>query len=165
MAYGGGQGEIIMAVTKLQKPIKNFDEFQKLLKEVPKAVETRIAQKATFQAMDAARDLLAAAAPMHTGPQSKASRTYGTLRENIRVGRLKKLKRGQKGAVLSTGDAFWGLIYEVGNYIQQELGSRFQPARPWFAPMIKQLAPYIIDKLGESLGKNLEKEVIKHRKL
>ncbi len=148
---------------KFDGKVGGFDEMHKLLKELPVTVEKKVLQRATVGALRDVRKTIAAAAPVHDGPQSEASKKYGTGKKNIRVGRLRRVQKGQKGARIHTGDAFWLLIYELGNYIQQELGTRYQPARPWFAPAFREAHPKIIQFLADRLRLDISKELEKYR--
>lgn len=135
--------------------LEGFNEFDKLLKELPRSVENKVLQNATLKAMRSALPDVKAAAPRHTGEQSDASKKYGTLRKNIRVIRLRRVAKGQKGARIDTGNAFWGFILE--------LGSRFIPAMPWFAPAVRKSNGKILDTLGKEIGLGIEREAAKYK--
>ena len=143
--------------------LHGFDELDKLLKELPEKVQDAVLKDATRVA---ARDLLPsirAAAPDHTGKQSKASQTYGTLKSNIRVEFLRwtRSRRGIKGWRVVTGDAFWG------NFL--EFGTRFIPCRRgggfarlgWFKEAVEANGERTLVKLSEGLLAGIEKEANK----
>jgi len=130
--------------------ITGFDQLDKLLQRLPERVEKKILQKSVNKAMRTVLKDFKAAAPVHTGEQSDASERYGTIKKNLKVVRLRRTKRGQKGARIDTTDSFWAHIYEFG--------SRSQPARPWFLPVFRKSEVTILKALGAELGKNIEKE-------
>lgn len=143
-------------MTKLKHSVEGFDEFGKLLNELPVRVEKRILQNATREALREQLPSIKAAAPRHEGDRSPSSKKYGTLLSNIRVARLRTVKRGEKGARVSTGRAFWGFIYEMG--------SRYQPARPWFTPAFTALENSMIKSLAVKIADGIEKEAQKSYK-
>lgn len=134
---------------RLQHKLGGFAELDKLLTQLPRHVENKVLQQATNKALRVAVPDVKAAAPVHTGPQSPSSKQYGTLRKNIRVIRLRRVNKGQKGSRIDTGNAFWGFIIE--------LGSRFIPASPWFAPAIRKNNTRIIQALGKEIGLGIER--------
>lgn len=141
---------------KFHGKVSGFKEFSALLKELPRNVENRVLQDATNKAMRAALPQMKAAAPVHKEDRSSASKQYGTLKQNIRVSRLKRVRKGQKGTRIHTGNAFWGFIYEMG--------SRYQPARPFFAPAFRAMQTTIINVLGVEIGKGIEREAARSYK-
>jgi len=140
---------------KLTHKLSGFNELDKLLTQLPRGVENKIMQNAVTKAMRSALPDVRAAAPRHTGEQSPDSKKYGPLRKNLRVIRLRRVNKGQKGARIDTGNAFWGLILE--------LGSRYIPASPWFGPAFRKANTKIIKTLGDELGKGIEAEAGKYK--
>lgn len=140
---------------RLDHKFKGFNEFEKLLKELPRNVENKVLQTAVTGTLREIKPEMKAAAPRHMDEQSPASKKFGSTRQNIRVFRLKRVPKGQKAARIDTGNAFWSLIYE--------LGSRFQPARPWFAPTFRKCQERMLDILGRKIGEGIEKEAGKYR--
>lgn len=135
----------------LQSRISGFKEANNLLKQLPRRVQNRVLQNATRETLkETAQQPIKAAAPRHSTERSPASRQYGTLKSNIRVAKLRKVRRGEKGARIHTGRAFWGYLIEKG--------TRHMPARPWFAPAFRALKSPMIRKLGEKIGRGIEKE-------
>lgn len=137
---------------KVTGHVKGFEEFDKLLRELPQNVENKVLQTATRKAARSVVPLIKAAAPTHTDERSKASKEYGTLKSNIRTSNTRG-KKGQRGTRIHTGNAFWGYIYEMG--------SRFQAARPWFAPAFSKAQGTMIKTLGDEIGKGIEREAEK----
>lgn len=136
---------------KLEHKVEGFDEFAKLLSQLPPRVEHRVLQKATRETLvDTVLKPLKMAAPRHKGKRSQASMQYGTLLSNIRVAAVRKKKKGERGAIVSTGRGFWGYIIEKG--------SRYIPANPWFAPTFRAHRRNIEQTLGEKLGQGIEDE-------
>lgn len=139
-----------MAREILYGDLKGFDEFDKKLRELPTKVENRVLQKSVSSAMRSIRSDMVQAAPKHIDERSPASKAYGTIKQNIKVKRLRRVRKGQKGARIDTGKAFWAVFYE--------LGTRHQRARPFFAPTFRRLTDRILRVLGEELGKGIENE-------
>lgn len=129
-------------------------KFEDMLAKLPERIENKILQKSVNEAMKIGFKAVRAAAPVHTAFQSAASKRYGTLKKNIKVRPSKSnATKGQRAAYITTGDAFWGFLYEKG--------SRHQPARPWFFPAFQSSVSAIIKQLGDSLGKGIENEAQK----
>ena len=139
----------------LSHRFNGFDQFSKLLRELPQNVENKIVQGAVTAAMREGRKAVRAAAPVYMDKQSLASKLYGTTKKNIRVVRLKRVQRGQKGARIDTGNAFWSLFYQ--------LGTRYQPARPWFDVAFRAAQGSIVKVLIDQIGAGIEKEASKYR--
>lgn len=134
--------------------VEGFSEFDRLLKKLPQRVENNILQRATVNTLK--KVMLApmkAAAPRHTAERSAASKKYGTLFANIRVNPLRNKRKGERGASISTGRAFWGWILEKG--------SRYIAANPWFFPTFVNRKSTMIATLGEEIGAGIESEAEK----
>lgn len=139
---------------KFNGTISGFDELERKLRDLPQSVENRVLQRAVTTAMKEGLVAVRQAAPVHRAFQSAASKKYGTLKKNLRVRNSKRdRKKGQRGAFLSTGQAFWGFF--------SEFGTRNQPARPWFAPAFRRSSGRIIKVLGDILGAGIEREASK----
>ena len=138
---------------KVSGTLTGFNDFEKLLKELPTRVQKKILQKSVTGAMREIRTDMRNAAPRDENGQSQASKEYGRLRKNIKVVKLKKTKPGEKGARITTGNAYWGYFYE--------LGTRFQPARPWFRTQFASVQGKALKKLGELIGDGIEQEARK----
>lgn len=136
---------------KFEHQIKGFAEFDRLLKQLPRRVENRVLQNATRDTLkETVLQPMKKNAPRHTGDRSQASKQYGTLLSNIRVASLKKKRKNERGAVISTGKSFWGFIIEKG--------SRYISAKPWFLPTFRSLRGPMEQTLGEKIGKGIEDE-------
>ena len=136
--------------------IKNdgFKELDKLLSDLPKNVENRIMQKAVTKSIRKALPPIKKNAPRHKkGERSPSSMEYGTLKQNLKVKRLKRVRKGEKGARIDTGKAFWGVIIEQG--------SRYITAAPWFLPAFIQSQEIMLKSLGDEIGKGIELEAKK----
>lgn len=140
---------------RLQGKVSGFEQAAQLLRELPPHVENNILQGATQEAMRAVLPEMKAAAPRHLDKRSPASKKYGTLKQNIRFGRLKRVNRGEKGSRIHTGNAFWGFIYEKG--------SRHQPARPWFEPTFSRMEGTMIHTLGVAIARGIEQFAGRYR--
>ncbi len=128
--------------------LKGADELAKKLREMPIKLEKQALQESVLQALDAVLPEMINAAPVHMDEQSPFSKKYGTTRENMRVVKLKRAGRNFKGGRLDTGNALQGFLFEIG--------SRHQPARPWFAPKIRSLAQKVVDVFAMRVGEAIE---------
>jgi HK97 gp10 family phage protein len=137
--------------------VSGFREAHQILQDLPRSIQNRVLQQSCLDGMRSVKKDFKAAAPKHDrGDRSQASQTYGTLASNIRVIRLKRLPKGQKGARIDTGEAFWGYFYEKG--------TRHQPARPWFLPAFQRAQTAITTALVDSIIKRIAKEIERVRK-
>ncbi len=150
--------------------LDGFKEFDKLLRELPRNVENRVLQGAVTGAARVGSKAAKSQAPMHQHFQSAASKKYGTLKSNIKVKASKRdRKKGQRGAYITTDDAFWGHFYELGTQRYQgkrkhgssQIGSRYQPARPWFLPAITRAYKEMVAELAARLGSGIVREATK----
>lgn len=140
-------------MTSFKIKTSGFNELDRLLSELPQRVENRVLQKAVTGALREEKKNFQSAAPRDEDGQSAASKLYGRGYKNIKISRIKRLKKGMRGARITTGNAFWLLIYE--------LGSKYQPARPWFAPTFRGAAERIIASLSRKIGEGITKEALR----
>lgn len=134
---------------KMDFKLSGFDDFAEDLKKLGPAVERKVVRRSVISAMRPARAFLKSVAPVQVdGQRSKTSKKYGHLRQNIRLIRLKKVEKGQAAARVDTGKAFWGVMYE--------LGTRYQPARPWFGPAFRKVSDLVLKTLSSDIGKGIE---------
>ena len=138
---------------KFETKLHGFEEFDRLLKDLGPRVGNRVLQGAVTGAIREGAKEIRKVAPQHLDKQSPASKKYGPLRKNIKVKRLRRVRPGEKAARVDTGNAFWGVMYE--------LGTRHQPARPWFANAFRKARENIIKNLADRLKKGIEKEATK----
>jgi len=138
---------------KIGAKLEGFENFDKLLAKLPEKVEKQVLQKSVNKAMRAAVKTMKAAVPRHTGEQSAASKQYKAGWKNIKVKKLRKVQKGQKAVRMDTGDAFWLFFYEKG--------TRYQPARPFFANAFQKSQATVLSTLRDELGKNIEAEARK----
>lgn len=133
---------------------EGFKELDAMLARLPKNVENRVLQRGVNKSMRAGvLKSLKQAAPRHKGKRSPASQEYKTLKQNLKVKRYRKTARGQKGARIDTGNAFWGAIIESG--------SRYIPAAPWFLPTFLQAQSAILKILRVEIRNGIELEAKK----
>lgn len=129
---------------------QNFKEMEALLGSLSRKLENKFLQNMVSDALrKAAMPVMKAAAPKHSGNQSKASKEYGTIVKNLKVKKTKAKKNG-KGAKIDTGDAFWAYILEVG--------TRSTPAKPWFVPAFESAKNAILNQLIPSMKRAIERE-------
>ena len=136
---------------EFEMDLSGFKEAIAELRKLPEKAERRIVLNASMSAMREARREIVKSAPKGDTPVPNGNMKYGTLRKNIRVRRFKlKGQRGQAGAKITTGNAFWGWILEKG--------SRNMVAQPWFDPAFERSKPRVLAKFREAVDKGLEKE-------
>lgn len=141
---------------KIQHKLTGFEEFGKLLNELPRTVENKILQDATRDTLkETVLQPMKDAAPRHQDDRSPASKMYGTLKANIRVATLKNKRKNERGAAISTGRAFWGFLLEKG--------TRYIAARPWFLPTFSGKRGVMESTLGKKIGEGIEREAGKYR--
>ena len=137
--------------------LSGFEESKRVLDTLPVRVEKRILQGAASAGAREGAKFVRKAAPRHEpGKQSSASIEYGQLHKNIRVGRLRRQPRRQKGARIHTNKSFWGLILE--------LGSRYISATPWFKPAVADAKSAMLDKAASYLRGKIPVEAAKLRR-
>lgn len=134
---------------KLHSNLRGFEDMDKALAALPQRVENKVMQRAVTRALRPARQAIREETPIGD-TRSPASKEYGRARSNIRLHRLRKVKKGSKGARITTGRAFWLMFYE--------LGTRYQPARPFFARAFKRMQEAILKDLAKELGEGIERE-------
>ena len=132
--------------------LHGFKELDKLLTRLPNRVEKKVLQGAVTGSLRETRKQIKKAAPVGKTP-SKNSEKYGSLKKNIRLIRLKRVRPNERAARIDTGRAIWGVWYE--------LGTRKQSARPFFRPTFERSVNAIFDNLRDRLGSGIEKEVKK----
>lgn len=142
-----------MSDIKLDFDVQGLDKLNKKLEQLPLQTEKKILNRVLVKALRTIRKQMAEAAPKHSGERSEASKQYGTIKKNIKVGLLKSRKRWVKGASIHTGKAFWANFYE--------LGTSKQAARPWFLPRFRSLSGQLLKNFAEKLGEEIEKEAEK----
>jgi len=135
--------------------VSGFNEVAKILKELPRAAESRVLQASTQAGARALAKEVKANAPRHTGKRSQASKQYGTLFRNIKVQPLRwaRRRRNIRGSRVYTGNAFWGVFLE--------LGTRFITAKPWFRPAISTGSDAALNAIKSALGRGVDREAAK----
>ena len=131
---------------------KGFKELDDVLGTLPDKVGGRVLQRSVNSAVRKGRKEIKDAAPRGKAP-SAASKKYGPLHKNIKVGKARASKRSAKAAYVSTGNAFWGYFLEFG--------TRSIPAKPWFVPAFERMRRAMLEKLRENLKKAIDKELKK----
>ncbi len=134
--------------------LEGFNGLDRLLKDLPNKVEKRILQTSVNAALRVGVREIKKNTPRGLKP-SQASRKYKSLHKNIRVIRLKRHKANARAARITTGDAYWGYIYEKG--------SRYQEAKPFFEPAFKRSRDRMIKELGDRIGAGIKKEAKKRK--
>jgi HK97 gp10 family phage protein len=128
-----------------------FEETRELLKRAPATVERRVLQKATNAGAREGAKAVRRNTPRHLDEQSPASKQYGPGFKNIRTRKLRRVPKGSKGTRIDTGNAFWLYFYE--------LGTRYQPARPFFARTVRAVKDAIFNAMAKSMRENIPKEM------
>ena len=134
-----------MATTR--SGITGAKELERLLKKLPGKLAERELTSAARAGANVIRKEARARAPRGSDP-SAASQKFGSLRKNIRVTRVKKTSRSVEMAI-HNGKAFWGGFLEWG--------TKNIAARPWMTPAFDTSAQPALTKVGERLGKGIEK--------
>ncbi|MGE3932355.1 MAG: HK97-gp10 family putative phage morphogenesis protein [Rhodospirillaceae bacterium] len=137
-----------------------FDELQKLLRALPKAMSDKAQLDALRGAGKLLKAELARTAPRRNVPGFKEvkrgkTRGPGYLRRNIII--AKKRAKGDRSVLaVSVGparSAFYGMF--------AEFGTATQPARPWVRPAIDRVHAQVIAAIGQEMGKTVEREAKK----
>lgn len=120
-------------------------ELDRVLKQLPKALRGQVLENAVRAGANVVRKEARARAPRGADASHPS---LGRLADNLRVS---KDKRGANSVdmLLHTGKAFWGMFLEFG--------TSKVPARPWFRPALDRMAGAALGKIGERVGKNVEK--------
>ncbi|OAN53893.1 hypothetical protein A6A04_13455 [Paramagnetospirillum marisnigri] len=158
-----------MATTTLSR-VTGLAEARKALRQLPVNVERKVLRAATRSGAMVMRSAVKAAAPVGDEP-SKMSAQYGSLRDNIRVIRLKlNIPKGSAMYRVDTGDAFWGYFMEFGTGMHYTAGpgrskganARTQlAARPWFRPAVDGAFAKAVSKMKEQLASGIAREAEK----
>ena len=133
--------------------VEGLKELGNMLSNLPNRVENKVLQRSTSKAMRLVLPEFKAAAPKGQEPRSKASEQYKPLEKNLRVATKRQRKKGQRGAVIDTKDAFWGYFLEFG--------TRFISARPWFVPTFQRVKEKVLTDFSVTLGAGIEDEAKK----
>ncbi len=129
--------------------VTGMKELAAILNTLPDKTARRVLQSAVTGTIRPVRKEIVNASPAGLEP-SAASAKYGSLKKNIRVVRMKPLNRFERAARIDTGNAFWALFYE--------LGTRFQPARPFFHRVFMAAKDRMINELSKRLKAGIDKE-------
>jgi HK97 gp10 family phage protein len=141
---------------KFEGKVGGFKEMDALLKQLPQRVENKVLQKATLDTMRSIVKYMRGRAPKDIDERSPASKKYGRLSQNVKAKASKRdRKKGQRGAYITTGRAFWGFFYEKG--------TRHQPARPWFLPAFETVKDLVLKRFADKMREGITKEVEKLR--
>lgn len=135
-----------MAVTT-RSQVVGFKEIEKVLKALPGRLAEAELTKATRAGANVIRKEARARAP-RGGVSSEMSKKFGPLHKKIRSARVKKTRRSVE-FVVNEGSAFYGGFLEFG--------TRHISPRPWLTPAFDVSAQAAIVKVGERLGKGVEK--------
>lgn len=134
--------------------LDGFKKFSSMLNQLPRNVENKVLQKAINAAIKEGYQEIKDAAPRsEEAERSKASKKYGHLKTNIRIKIVKRPHPFQRGVRVDDNDGFWGRFYEIG--------TRHQPARPFFGQAFERAVNKMLAVLGDKLGPLIEKEAEK----
>ena len=122
-------------------------ELERVLRKLPRRLAERELTSAARAGANVIRKEVRARASRGSDP-SAASKKFGTLHKNIRVARVKKTGFSVEMAI-HNGRAFWGSFLEFG--------TKNISARPWMSPAFDTTVRPALAKVGERLGKGLEK--------
>ena len=141
---------------KVELKVGGLEQLDKLLRQLPERTERKVLQSAVTSSVREARKKIKAAAPVGQNPSSAQKKYgYGKLKKELRVLRLKRVRKNERAARIDTGNAFWAFFYE--------LGTRKQSARPFFGNAFRSAEDAMIKKLAERLRAGIEREVRKFK--
>ena len=123
--------------------VEGAREMEKVLKLLP----DRVAEKALAGAV------LASANVIKREMKARAPVDTGGLKKSIIAKRDKTTRSSVTYLVGPSTKGFFGMF--------TEFGTRFIPARPWMRPAFDTSIRPAIDKMGERLGKNIQREARK----
>ena len=133
--------------TTTRSQVEGFKEIERVLKAMP----DKLAERELTNAVRAGANVLVkearARAPRGAVP-SEMSQKLGPLHKKIRARRVKKTRRSVE-FVVNEGSAWYGALLEFG--------TKHLAARPWLTPAFDVAAPAAVQKVGERLGKGVEK--------
>ena len=133
--------------TTTRSQVQGFKEIEKVLKALPGRLAERELTNAVRAGANVIRKEARARAP-RGGVSSATSQKFGPLHKKIRARRVKKTRRSVEFAI-NEGSAFYGFFLEFGT-------KNIAP-RPWITPAFDTSASTAVQKVGERLGKGVEK--------
>lgn len=133
---------------KVTARVSGFKELDAVLKELPQTMQKQVLAGAVAAGARVIRREVKAATPVGQDP-SPASQKYGRAKDNVRIARLRRIRRAVAGYRVSMGRAFWMTWYEFG--------SSHQPARPFFRPAFERASSEAIKAMRENMAKGLER--------
>ena len=133
--------------TTTRSGITGAKELDRVLKLLPKRLAERELISAARAGANVIRKEARARAPRGSDP-SAASERFGSLRSNIRTTRVKKTGFSVEMAI-HNGRAYWGRMLEFG--------TKHISPQAWMTPAFDTSAGSALNKVGERLGKGLEK--------
>lgn len=126
--------------------IEGGRELDAMLGNLGTSVATKIGVDAVRASSEALQEAWQRAAPYDPNP--KRDRTYGHLRENIKVRRQGTTNPNVVAFQVTTGDAFWAYFYEFG--------TAKQPARPIFRGVVEGMRDQLVTIQADTLRKGIE---------
>jgi HK97 gp10 family phage protein len=128
--------------------LEGVADLKRALDELGGELATKIGRAANRRAAAGMAEVMRQNAPYSSeSDRSKASKTYGHLRDNIRVRQARARRSDTVSVKISVGRAFWGLF--------QEYGTKFMAARPWMRPSFDASVQVAIDAQIDELGKGI----------
>lgn len=130
--------------------VVGLKEARAALQKLPGNVQHRVMRKAVRAGAAVMRSEIRAAAPV-SETQSKMSRKYGRIKDNIRIIRLRRDVPDSSVAYrVNTGGAPHAYWYEYG--------TKKQIARPFFRPAVDQAWQQAVTRIRERLASGVERE-------
>lgn len=130
-------------------------ELDRQLAALGEQVATEIGRDAVIASAEALRDAWAQGAPYDAGSRSPASRRYGHLRQNIKIGPVRNQNVHALVYKVFTGDGFWGYFIEYGTVRM--------PPHPWARPIVERMKEQLINIQVETLNAGIESVAGGHR--
>lgn len=144
-----------------QVRITGAREMEAVLRQLPDTIAKQVLTKALREAAEPVLEEARALAPvgqeakgrvrLRTTKRGKVSiANYGKLKLSLRIANVPASRTPHSATVAVTvGKAFWGLFVEFG--------TRFMSARPFLRPAFESKKIEALNRLGESLGEQIEK--------
>lgn len=145
--------------------IRGAAEMEAVLRQLPQALAkqalTRALRTAAEPILDEARRLAPVGRASKGRVRLRATKrgkvtisNYGKLKLNLRIITVPASQTPHSATVVvSIGKAFWGMFVEFG--------TRFMSAKPFLRPAFESKKMEALNRLGNALGDEIEKAVIK----
>lgn len=158
-----------MAQNGFEIRLEGLKELKEELVKLDRDIQDKVLRDTVRKSIAIGFNAVKAAAPKHSGEQSKMSQKYGSIVDNLKMKPSKKGK-GFRSYMITTRKAFWAYFIEKGwNWSryrgkaakavarQTGVGSRHIPANPWFDKAYKSAAQAMTQAIHDELKKALKR--------